>query len=217
MTTASDKVFWSRIEVTWKEYKTTISDIPLFSHHIMKMPPIYLSVSQDSSLKQIQTLPDVTHFGSLSISLGTEARIPSLFLIIFTAERAYLPIVIVNWHSRVIIPVIIMIEILSKLMRPMICFWYRQFFYVTEWRSKTSIWLKWSFSAYTLPYRQCLYSASVSGSAYIPGWFPNFQLLPSFAYSVSRDIFILFNLHHMPCYLWDVTCHVSCENWKLWH
>ena len=134
-----------------------------------------------------------------------------------TAERAYLPIVIVNWHSRVIIPFIIMIEILSKLMRPMICFWYRQFFYVTEWRSKTSIWLKWSFSAYTLPYRQCLYSASVSGSAYIPGWFPNFQLLPSFAYSVSRDIFILFNLHHMPCYLWDVTCHVSCENWKLWH
>lgn len=40
------------------------------------------------------------------------------------------------------------------------------------------------------------------GSAYIfRGDSQIFQLLPSLAYSVSRDRFILVNLHHMSCYL----------------
>jgi hypothetical protein len=49
----------------------------------------------------------------------------------------------------------------------------------------------------------CLHSAHVSktGSAYILGWFPNLPTVTqSSAYSVSRDRFILVNLHHMPGY-----------------
>jgi len=38
MTTACDKTFWSRIQVTYHhENKTTISDIPLHFHHIKKI------------------------------------------------------------------------------------------------------------------------------------------------------------------------------------
>ena len=60
---------------------------------------------------------------------------------------------------------------------------------------------------------QCLYSACVQAMPIFWGDSQIFQLLPSLAYSVSRDKFILVKLHRMPCYLLSkVTCYVSCEN-----
>ena len=171
--------------------------------------PLYLSVSSKSVLPYFtHTVRDRTHFATLRAQSQQDIlhycliiwppNVPTIYRKSSANRHDQWPSVMSPFQS------------LSSLCW---CAWWCAFdtdyIFKQNGVPKIGVWLKfwhcYHFVAYILPLQAAdmpIFCLCV-GSAYIfRGDSQIFQLLPSLAYSVSRDRFILVNLHHMSCYLW---------------
>lgn len=185
------------------ENKTTISDIPLRFRHINNHY-VNISVPSKSSLKLCLISRIRSKIRLFLQLLGHRGQDLHYFLIIWppnvpTTNR----LSSANSHDQW--PVIMSpFQSLSSLM---MCFWHGQYFKpngVLNIGVCLKLWHRYHFVAYILPLQAIdAYILPMCLKRAVPTFWGDsqiFQLLPSLAYSVSRDRFILVNLHHMPGY-----------------